>query len=561
MDYSKFFTSDIIKESGKTNVVLNINKDISVIKYQVDILSNDTPENFIKSKLLVNDAIESLYMDITDLKRFNIYIKEEVLTKSRIIKLFESIYKAINQSEDYLLDSANLLLQKEYIYIDAKTDKLYVIYLPLDCNFDVNEGVKNIVYDIVTKSAFIENESGDNFVQTVLNSINKSSFNERQLGKIIDNLKNYDLNKEDINDNQEKEIQKEEKFIPVKSVQNNYTVKDQSKVELDKTSVINIIFALLIEFMLIIIVIWFFVGEVYKKAGSDFGSSVAGVVIIVSCSQYFIYKKIIEPKVDIENLKSYFNKENKNIKTVTEVNETKSIKKPNSDTQFSFNIPQGIDKSMNKSTEKKMIKNNDKKPTKVKDKVIEIKKQKKYDIEIKEVKQFKKATEENELNIKNESYKQNIKNSEGIINIYVDESEKDDIDSKENQKNINDNYPKDEAEIQNNKFEETVFMDSFIFKANACLVDNNGTKIDIEKEDFVIGRNSEKCDLVVNSNTVGREHAIIKYIDSEYYIEDLQSKNGTFVNNLKIESGVSIKINNKDEIAFADFKVVFEIIK
>jgi hypothetical protein len=48
----------------------------------------------------------------------------------------------------------------------------------------------------------------------------------------------------------------------------------------------------------------------------------------------------------------------------------------------------------------------------------------------------------------------------------------------------------------------------------------------VDKERFVIGR-GKHCDLVVASGKVSREHAVVVREGGDYFIEDLQSSNGT----------------------------------
>src|SRR6266403_1143258 len=83
---------------------------------------------------------------------------------------------------------------------------------------------------------------------------------------------------------------------------------------------------------------------------------------------------------------------------------------------------------------------------------------------------------------------------------------------------------------------------------------NQGTTVPIEKERFVIGRNPE-CDIVIPVTSVSREHAQILRVQGKYHIEDMQSRNGTFVNNQAISSRVPLK--NNDRIRICDFLAVY----
>lgn len=69
-----------------------------------------------------------------------------------------------------------------------------------------------------------------------------------------------------------------------------------------------------------------------------------------------------------------------------------------------------------------------------------------------------------------------------------------------------------------------------------------------------IGRNNGN-DLVIPGRTVSRRHARLWFADGYWYLEDLQSGNGTSVNNVRIYQAVVL--NNGDVISFGDEIVVF----
>ncbi|MEM4261216.1 MAG: FHA domain-containing protein [Candidatus Woesearchaeota archaeon] len=79
---------------------------------------------------------------------------------------------------------------------------------------------------------------------------------------------------------------------------------------------------------------------------------------------------------------------------------------------------------------------------------------------------------------------------------------------------------------------------------------NCGAKIqDFEQPEKIIriGRGKDN-DIVVDNPNVSKNHAIIKFINNSIIIEDLNSSNGTYVNNKKISSSV---ITEKDEVTLS----------
>jgi serine/threonine protein kinase len=71
-----------------------------------------------------------------------------------------------------------------------------------------------------------------------------------------------------------------------------------------------------------------------------------------------------------------------------------------------------------------------------------------------------------------------------------------------------------------------------------------------------IGRTNGN-DLVISERTVSRRHARLWFADGRWYLEDLQSANGTLLNNVRIYQPVVL--NDNDIVNFGDEVVVFNI--
>ncbi len=68
-----------------------------------------------------------------------------------------------------------------------------------------------------------------------------------------------------------------------------------------------------------------------------------------------------------------------------------------------------------------------------------------------------------------------------------------------------------------------------------------------------IGRGSDN-DVVLGSKAVSRNHAVLSVLDTELYVKDLDSSNGTFVNNKRIEANKTVQLNADDKLGFASFE-------
>lgn len=73
----------------------------------------------------------------------------------------------------------------------------------------------------------------------------------------------------------------------------------------------------------------------------------------------------------------------------------------------------------------------------------------------------------------------------------------------------------------------------------------------------VIGKLESASDAVISLPTVSRVHAKIRRRDGEYYLTDLNSRNGTSVNGRMLKGDEEYQLQNEDEVDFAQARYVF----
>lgn len=83
----------------------------------------------------------------------------------------------------------------------------------------------------------------------------------------------------------------------------------------------------------------------------------------------------------------------------------------------------------------------------------------------------------------------------------------------------------------------------------------------IESQDFVIGRSMEEADGILQiSSKVSRKHCLITKINRNYFVQDLDSTNGTVVNGTKIPPYELMQLEPNDVLSLADVDLRVKIV-
>ena len=109
-------------------------------------------------------------------------------------------------------------------------------------------------------------------------------------------------------------------------------------------------------------------------------------------------------------------------------------------------------------------------------------------------------------------------------------------------------------------YDETVVLSN----KSGYLVNQNKTytkRIEIDKDEFIIGRFKDAVDYNIVNKSVGKIHAKFIKIRDEFYLIDLDSKNGTYINNNKLKANIPYKLENGSVILFSNVKYIFEIVE
>src|SRR5579864_5027415 len=81
-----------------------------------------------------------------------------------------------------------------------------------------------------------------------------------------------------------------------------------------------------------------------------------------------------------------------------------------------------------------------------------------------------------------------------------------------------------------------------------------GRVFPLDKDSVVIGR-SQEADIVLDANEISRRHALIMRREDSFFIEDLNTRNGTSVNGRRLVQPAPLA--DGDSVQIASFRLVF----
>jgi pSer/pThr/pTyr-binding forkhead associated (FHA) protein len=85
---------------------------------------------------------------------------------------------------------------------------------------------------------------------------------------------------------------------------------------------------------------------------------------------------------------------------------------------------------------------------------------------------------------------------------------------------------------------------------------NSPLIIPLEKNETLIGR-SKGCSLILQAPSVSRKHSVIKIIAEDVYLKDLGSRNGTYINGVRLEDETLLR--SADIIRLGEMEFTFQI--
>ncbi len=517
-------------ESGVSGsfLVASTSKNEAVVEFQVNMLSKNPNRHILPLDVRRNNDNINIYYNITSKLSLLQYLKRNKLSKNEFIDIFSGIVKTLLSSKGFLLSDRSFVIDEEYIFINPDSMCISLVYLPFKFDIDITRALKDFAMNFVVYNANIDEEDSDTFLQQFISFLKKDTFNILDFDKFLKVLKR------DVEPKQEAEFQKQESDIGERqkqlksekpAISGSDLKQEKFKVEIPKPKKTptadksvpgnaqekfeiperfenvlkglslrpNIVIGIVIQSAIAIIILWLLVSGKLDRLGNDKLSTFVGLLLIGTAVSYFVWKKILNIKIE-------------EINSVSNAKVPRQIEKP-------IRPPKPAKTSVGKNVNSAASLNP------------------KEDIEYEK--------------------KRGVKKESPIKTPFVDPMVEQNREVKK----------AEQPAIKNINVNETVFLGSVTVTPQLRIVeDGNVEEIVINKPSFIIGRLEGHVDYVHLNNAIGKVHAEIITRAGCYFLKDLNSKNGTYINGKRIESNKEYEIKNNDRITLANTEFLFVII-
>lgn len=588
-------------------LVISQNNSKDPEHYRIQMITKNEIPHFLKCNIQMIDNKIQFYYDITGCKNLSSLYQESQMTGEHIKKLVLGLQKALREVEEFLLDVKELFIDPDYIYVNLHTNDPYFCYLPLGAgenhksfhqlaqfilnhlnhkedmavqigyalyklsmeeNYNIHEIVKTVFCEYLdvsredetkqkdeTKRGYIEKEEEDSFKGPYL----KEEKGEKNgIIKKMESIKVYLI-------------------LAIMILIGSVTLLFFKRSSTTLKFILDILKKGIGYFVVLMFLMFYLFGpsvrdkvtEFLKYHGKDRSKRKTKTVYIPDIKN----KRKIEKKEKLGNWnlfqerKKNKNKENPKGSYAYYHNEGDNLGKDNTNYRnYAYNNYENYKNpreagSYEESQDQKDSRNRlqkkdtpyyregemyEKQMRQVENEMIWEEQNNNYHqkhIDEKDHRntqdyEFNKHYKDNESKKRVKSHEPYVEDLEDFVSL--EEKEKVEYSSKNSSKNIR------EAISMQRKERKLISVQSHQYP-----------HITLTPKSIKIGKLSRICDVIISNPMVSRVHAEVNRVEENYYLVDLGSTNGTFVNGVKIEKNESYLLQVGDEILFANIKYYF----
>ena len=81
--------------------------------------------------------------------------------------------------------------------------------------------------------------------------------------------------------------------------------------------------------------------------------------------------------------------------------------------------------------------------------------------------------------------------------------------------------------------------------------------LSIDSNPYIVGKKGDRVNGVLKNSSVSRIHASIRETNGRYFLSDMNSTNGTFINGRRLEINETVALEDGDRVGFAGTVLLF----
>jgi pSer/pThr/pTyr-binding forkhead associated (FHA) protein len=179
-DYSNHNGQSIVftERNGKSITSGDLNE------VQLKMIQSNSIPHLLSLSVENMDLKTKLFYDLTSKSKLTSYFQKKNATMNDYYQVFLSIISTLESCSSYMLDQEKFILKQDFIYIGKNPGDIYIAYLPvkkLDKETNVTEDMKKLLTDVAGE---VEGLQGNEF-KSILNYIKNDGFSVGGLKKLL----------------------------------------------------------------------------------------------------------------------------------------------------------------------------------------------------------------------------------------------------------------------------------------------------------------------------------------------------------------------------------------
>ncbi len=509
---SDMFNITYTNSVTSSHVVFSTQSDTAFYTHHLEMITFNQKalKTIIPPDYRKRDNLLDFFYEITSKITLTDYLLKNVLTKKDVMHILLAIAETLDQCGSYLLSADKFILDTDYIYLDTNSESICLVYIPLKETFDAITQFKNFLINFISVKAKISTDQNDNYTQRILEFMKDDHITIHSIKEMLNQLDR----KPAVSGQQNRTFQNEERDegLTLDYIPNNKSIEKNKKKIFKKPPVTPGREDIRIPKGWIDHhenkppekehkdntvqghMIWFILGLIVI-------SLILGIVLIA-------VKGGDQKGFQILGL----------IVVFTGVSYIACKK---------FDVLDMVKKNNGKPNQRKLVKQvKDKPKSNIETHDKTVSRQRQINIPIPVFQFSKNENEDNKIEAPNTQDKVASLDAQRTTPSSV-------VTERGGQMNT--------VVLSNNKRRLLYLVKT-----------STDSKIFVNTTPFVLGRLKEFADYAINNPAIGKSHCEISYDDNDVYVKDLDSKNGTYINDIKLKSQKLVPVQDGDRLTLAN---------